>query len=61
MKSFLAAALAAIIVAVGAVYALDPYWTQADQAFTAETSVRLPGHGDTHNLVGRDWYVAKEH
>jgi hypothetical protein len=34
---------------------------QADESFPSTTSVRLPTHGNTHNLVGRDWYSAKEH
>jgi hypothetical protein len=34
---------------------------QADQAFSSTASVRLPAHGNTHNLVGKDWSEAKEH
>lgn len=62
MKVFLISVVTAIVVAVGAVYALD--WSlqlQADQAFASPTSVRLPSHGTTHNLVGKDWYSVKEH
>jgi hypothetical protein len=61
MKSFLAALLAAVIIAIGAVHVLDAYWMQADQALTAGTSVRLPDHGDTHNLVGKDSYTPTKH
>jgi hypothetical protein len=62
MKVFLISVVTAIVVAVGAVYALDSsLQLQADQAFMSPTSVRLPSHGTTHNLVGKDWYSAKEH
>ena len=62
MKVFLISMVTAIVVAVGAVYVLDSsLQLQADQAFISPTSVRLPSHGTTHNLVGKDWYSAKEH
>ena len=56
MKAFFAS------IAVGAMYALDATWQRrADQAFVSGSSVRIPDHGTTHNLVGKDWYSAKEH
>ena len=62
MKVFLISVVTAIVIAVGAVYALDSSpQLQADQAFMSPTSVRLPSHGTTHNLVGKNWYSAKEH
>lgn len=62
MKVFLISMVTAIVVAVGAMYVLDSsLQLQADQAFISPTSVRLPSHGTTHNLVGKDWYSAKEH
>ena len=62
MKVFISASVVALVVAVGAMYALDSsLQLQADQAFISPTSVRLPSHGTTHNLVGKDWYSAKEH
>lgn len=62
MKVFLISMVTAIVVAVSAMYALDSaLQIQADQAFISPTSVRLPSHGATHNLVGKDWYSAKEH
>ena len=62
MKIFLGAAAVALVVAIGAVYVLDSsLQLQADQAFMSPTSVRIPSHGTTHNLVGKDWYSAKEH
>ena len=61
-KALFASIMAAIIVAAGAMYALDATWQRrADQAFVSGTSVRIPDHGATHNLVGKDWYSAKEH
>jgi hypothetical protein len=59
MKAFLAAVVAAIIIAAGAVYALGIYQQQADQAFQT-SAVRLPDHGAISNLVGRDWPAVKE-
>ena len=62
MKVFLISMVTALVVAVGAMYVLDSsFQLQADQAFISPTSVRLPSHGTTHNLVGKDWYSAKEH
>jgi hypothetical protein len=62
MKAFLTAVAAAVVIAAGAMYTLDATWQRrADQAFVSGTSVRIPDHGTTHNLVGKDWYSAKEH
>lgn len=62
MRTFFIAVVAAIVVAGGAMFLLDQsVQRQADQAFTSGTSVRLPTHGNTHNLVGKDWYAATEH
>jgi hypothetical protein len=34
----------------------------ADQAFTStSTSVRIPDHGNTHNLVGQNWFSPSDH
>lgn len=62
MRSFLASVVVAIVVAISAMYLLD-YGLQhrADEAFTSSPSVRGPVHGNTHNLVGRDWYSARDH
>jgi hypothetical protein len=62
MKSFLAGIAAALVIAAGAVSALDALVQRhADQAFVSPSSVRIPDHGTTHNLVGKDWYSAKDH
>ena len=61
MQAFFASVIAAVVIAVGAMYALDPAWRRADQAFVSTTSTRIPDHGTTHNLVGKDWYSAREH
>jgi hypothetical protein len=61
MRVFLTSVIAAIVIAAGAMLVLDQWWQQADQAFTSPTSVRIPSHGNTHNLVGKTWFSAKEH
>lgn len=62
MKAYVASVIAAVLIAGGAMYVLDQAWQlPADQAFTSPTSVRIPDHGATHNLVGKDWYSAREH
>ena len=61
MRVFLTSVFAAIVIAGGAILVLDQSWQQADQAFTSPTSVRMPSHGNTHNLVGKTWFTAKDH
>ena len=61
MRVFLTSVFAAIIIAGGAMLVLDQSWQQADQAFTSPTSVRIPSHGNTHNLVGKTWFSGKDH
>lgn len=61
MKSFLVALAVAICVAIVAYFVLDVWQRRADQAFSYPASVSIPTHGVTHNLVGKDWYSAKEH
>jgi hypothetical protein len=58
---FLTSAFAAIVIAGAAMLVLDQSWQQADQAFTSPTSVRMPSHGNTHNLVGKTWFSGKDH
>ncbi len=62
VKVYVASVVGAVIIAGGAMYGLDRAWQlPTDQAFTSPTSVRIPDHGTTHNLVGKDWYSASEH
>lgn len=62
MRVFLTSAASAVVLAICSMLILDQMVQRnADQAFGASTSVRLPSHGNTHNLVGRDWYSAKDH
>ena len=61
MRVFLTSVLAAIIISGGAMLVLDQSWQQADQAFTSPTSVRIPSHGNTHNLVGKTRFSGKDH
>jgi hypothetical protein len=61
VAAFLSAVAFAILIAIGAMFVLDREQYSSDEAFTSPASVRLPSHGNTHNLVGKDWYSAKEH
>ena len=61
MRVFRTSVFSAIVIAGGAMLVLDQSWQQADQAFTSPTSVRIPSHGNTHNLVGKTWFSGKDH
>jgi hypothetical protein len=62
MCVFLTSVSAAIIVAIGSMLLVDQAWQQqADQAFASPTSVRIPSHGNTHNLVGKSWLSSRDH
>ena len=62
MKTFFVSIAAAAVISIGAMYALDATWQRrADEAFVSGSSVRIPDHGTTHNLVGKDWDSDKEH
>jgi hypothetical protein len=62
MRAFLTSIFAAVVIAIGSMLVVDRTWQrQADEAFTSPTSVRIPSHGDTHNLVGKGWFSAKDH
>jgi hypothetical protein len=61
MRVFLTSVFAAIVIAGVAMLVLDQSLQQADQAFTSPTSVRIPSHGNTHNLVGKTWFSGKDH
>ena len=62
MYVFLAAAVTALLIAIAAMIVLDDrVQRQADQSFQSGPSVRMPDHGNTHNLVGSDWYSANRH
>ncbi len=57
MRAFLTSIFAAVVIAIGSMLVVDRTWQrQADEAFTSPTSVRIPSHGDTHNLVGKGWF-----
>ena len=56
MRAFLASVVVAIVVAIGAMFALDGVWRPADQAF-ATSGARVGDAGD--NLVGKDWYSSR--
>lgn len=62
MRVFLVSIMTMIVIATSSMFFLDQVVQRnADQAFGSSTSVRLPDHGNIHNLVGRDWYSATSH
>jgi hypothetical protein len=61
MRPFLAAVSAVIVIALGSTLILERVPIRADQEFYSKTSVRIPDHGNTHNLVGKSWWSARDH
>jgi hypothetical protein len=62
MKSFLSAVVAAVVIAVGAMYALEEIpQRQTDEAYVSPTGARVSHDDRGHNLVGKDWFAAKQH
>ena len=61
MRVFLVSVLAAIAVAIAAMYVLDRIWQTSDQAFTSTTNARYPHEDNSHNLVGKGWASADNH
>jgi hypothetical protein len=57
MRTFLGSVAAAVVLAIGAMYALEGVWRPADEAYTT-SAVRLTN--DSHNLVGKDWYSSRK-
>jgi hypothetical protein len=39
---------------------LDQFWQQASSLYVP-MSVRIPSHGNTHNLDGKTWFSGKDH
>ena len=62
MRVFLISILAAIFIAIAAMYVLERVWQQtSDQAFTSSTNARYPHDDNSHNLVGKGWTSANDH
>lgn len=62
MRVFFMSVTTIVVLAIGAMFTLHQLVQRnTDDSFTSSPSVRLPDHGNTHNLVGRDWYSPKEH
>jgi hypothetical protein len=62
MRSFLSAI--AVVIALSAVFYLTletSIQQRADEAFASHSGVRIPEHGQTHNLVGTDWSSSTKH
>jgi hypothetical protein len=57
MKSFLAAAVAAVLLAYAASFALNSNWQRYSSVAYTTTSARVGDPGD--NLVGPDWPVSE--
>jgi hypothetical protein len=57
MRAFLTGAAAAIVLAVGAMYALNGAWKSSDRVYTT-SGARVTDAG--HNLVGKDWYSSRQ-
>jgi hypothetical protein len=57
MRTYLKWTIAAAVVAGGTGLVASQYWPSAEVI----SAVRLPDHGNTHNLVGSDWSSPKKH
>lgn len=62
MRVYFMSATAIVVLAIGAMFVLDQLVQRdVDDTFASSSSVRLPDHGNTHNLVGDDWYSPNKH
>jgi hypothetical protein len=60
MRIFIAAILAATVIAIGAMVVLDTvFQRQAYQAFSSPTNVRLSEEAVPHSVVDKDWSAVK--
>ena len=57
MRSYLKWTIASVVIAGGTLLFVSQYWPPAE----VMSAVRLPDHGNTHNLVGSDWYSPTKH
>jgi len=61
MRSFAIAVLAVIVIAVASSFLLNVWQHSVYQVFASQSNVRLSDEEAGHNLVGKDWYSAREH
>jgi hypothetical protein len=61
MRSFVIAVVAVIVIAVASSYLLNIWQHSVYQVFASQSNVRLSAEEVGHNLVGKDWYSAREH
>ena len=61
MRTFVIAVVAVIVIAVASSYLLNIWQHSVYQVFTSQSNVRLSDEEVGHNLVGKDWYSAREH
>jgi len=57
MPAFLISIAAAVVLGLGAMFALEGAWRPADKAYTT-TGARITHDG--HNLVGKDWHSSRQ-
>lgn len=61
MRAFVISVVAVLILAIVSFYVLNEWQRSAYQTFVSPPNVRLSDEEAGHNLVGKDWYSAKEH
>lgn len=62
MRPFISAVTFIIALAAVSYLTLETSIQQrADQAYASPSGVRIPVHGQTHNLVGTDWSSSTRH
>ena len=61
MRAFAIAVLAVVVIAVASAYILNISQHSVYQVFASQSNVRLTDEEAGHNLVGKDWYSAREH
>ena len=61
MRSFIVAVVAVVVIAVASSYLLNAWQQSVYQVFASQSNVRLSDEEAGHNLVGKDWYSAREH
>lgn len=62
MRSFLFGIIGVIALAAVFYLTLETAVQQrADEAYASPSGVRVPVHGQTHNLVGTDWRSSTKH
>jgi hypothetical protein len=61
VRVFAIAVLAIIVIAAASAYVLTRSQNSVYQVFASQSNVRLSDEEAGHNLVGKEWYSAREH